>query len=191
MKLNRFTALAVIALLVIAAMGLASTRSAARTQSTANQQAQTTSLAPAQAPASEDPSTGPDTDTVEEQAGEQVEDGRADGAEGPEVAGADDAGPDQQTPAYTGSIFVDPATAEGMSETDEAAALAGQAKISTDQAKAAALAANPGTTVVKVEIDNDNGVLVYSVELNNGSEVKVDAGNGTILHTETGADNEG
>ena len=78
-----------------------------------------------------------------------------------------------------------------MSEAGEAAALAGQAKISVEEAKAAALAANPGATVVKAELDNENGALVYSIELSNGSDVKVDAGNGAILHTETGGDNEG
>jgi uncharacterized membrane protein YkoI len=33
--------------------------------------------------------------------------------------------------------------------------------------------------------------LVYSVELSTGADVKVDAGNGAILHTDSGADNEG
>ena len=61
---------------------------------------------------------------------------------------------------------------------------AGKATITVTQAEAAALAANPGTTVVKVELDNENGALVYSVELSNGLDVKVDAGNGEILHTE-------
>jgi Peptidase propeptide and YPEB domain. len=104
-----------------------------------------------------------------------------------------EAGPDDQVqePSYTGSIRVDQAQYEGLSEADEAAALQGMATISADQAKAAAVAANPGTTVVKVELDNENGVLVYSVELNNGLDVKVDAGNGAILHIEqAGADQE-
>jgi hypothetical protein len=56
--------------------------------------------------------------------------------------------------------------------------------ITADQAKAAALAANPGTTATKVELDDENGCLVYSVELSNGLDVKVDAGNGDILSTE-------
>jgi uncharacterized membrane protein YkoI len=185
MKLNRFTALAVIALLAIGAMGLVSTRSAARTQSSANQQAQTTSFPPAQASGPEDPSSGPDTDTVEEQAGEQIEDGRPDGAEG-----AEDAGPDQQTPGYTGSVSVDATATEGMSEADESAALAGQAKITIEEAKTAALDANPGATIAKAELDNENGILVYSVELDNGTEIRVDAGNGVILHTEVGGDDE-
>jgi len=80
-----------------------------------------------------------------------------------------------QEPSYTGSILVDEAQFDGLSETDEAAALQPMAVISNDEAKAVAEAANPG---------NENGVLVYSVELDNGLEVKVDAGNGTILRTE-------
>lgn len=97
-----------------------------------------------------------------------------------------------QEPSYVGSIRVDQARFDGMSEADEAAALQGMATLSADQAKAAAEAANPGATAVKVELDNENGVLVYSVELSNGLDVKVDAGNGAILHTEQAdADQQG
>jgi len=91
---------------------------------------------------------------------------------------------EEQQPQYTGSITVDESQYEGVSEADEAAALQAKATITSAQAEAAALAANPGTTVVKTELDNENGVLVYSVELSNGMDVKVDAGNGKILHTE-------
>jgi uncharacterized membrane protein YkoI len=91
---------------------------------------------------------------------------------------------DEQQPQYTGSITVDEAQYEGISEADEAAALQSQATISAADAEQAALAAIPGTTVVETELDNENGVLVYSVELSNGMDVKVDAGNGTVLHTE-------
>lgn len=91
---------------------------------------------------------------------------------------------EEQQPHYTGSITVDESQYEGMSEADEAAALQAKATITSAEAEAAALAANPGTTVVKTELDNENGVLVYSVELSNGMDVKVDAGNGKILHTE-------
>jgi uncharacterized membrane protein YkoI len=192
MKLNRFVALAMIALLAIGAMGLISTRSLAKGSTVVIRQAQPTQLAPkspdTSTQQSEDPAIGPDTDNVEEQVGEQVEDGQPDG---PEVPGAEDAGPDQQTPSYDGSILVDQTANESLSEADEAAALAGQATLTSDQAQAAALAANQGTTVVKVELANENGTLVYSVELSNGSDVKVDAGNGTILYTDTGGDNEG
>jgi uncharacterized membrane protein YkoI len=113
----------------------------------------------------EDNIRGPDLDNVEEQVGDQNQ-------------------VDEQQPQYTGSITVDESQYEGMSEADETAALQDKATISADDAQQAALAANPRTTVVETELDNENGVLVYSVELSNGMDVKVDAGNGTILHTE-------
>lgn len=218
MKLNRFVALAMIALLAIGAMGLISARSLAKGNTMFVRQAQPTQVAPSSPDAGaqqpEDPAIGPDTDNIEEQVGEQAEDGQPDAAEaseGPdkdtveeqageqveddqpdsaEALGAEDSGPDQQDPSYTSSIQIDQTVTEGMSEADESAALAGQATITSDQAQAAALAANPSATVVKVELDNENGALVYSVELSNGSDVKVDAGNGAILNTEAGGNNE-
>jgi len=93
-----------------------------------------------------------------------------------------------QDPSYSGSIAEDQQVTGGMSEADEAAALQGQAKITAADAEAAALAANPGAKVVKSELDNENGVLVYSVELDNGMDVKVDAGNGAVLYADQGQD---
>lgn len=75
-------------------------------------------------------------------------------------------------------------------EAGESAQLAALARISADQARAAALARIPGT-VEEVELENEDGNLVYSVEVRkDGSEVdvKVDAGNGKVLHAE--ADND-
>jgi len=96
-----------------------------------------------------------------------------------------------QAPSYSGSITVSQAQHEGVSEANEATALQGQATITASDAEKAALAANPGSTVAKTELDNENGVLAYSVELSNGMDVKVDAGNGQVLHTEqAGADQE-
>jgi uncharacterized membrane protein YkoI len=62
--------------------------------------------------------------------------------------------------------------------------LSSLAKIKADQAMAAAQAAFPGAAVKKVELDNENGCLVYSLELSNGGEVLVDAGNGAVLRRE-------
>jgi uncharacterized membrane protein YkoI len=111
---------------------------------------------------------GPDLDAVEEEVGDQ--DADVDNQE--------------QEPSYIGSILVDESQYDDLSEADEAVALQGMAIISSDKAKAVAEAANSGSTAFEVELDNENGVLVYSVELSNGLEVKVDAGNGAILHTE-------
>ena len=102
-----------------------------------------------------------------------------------------DTGPDERVPSYDSSIRVEDAQYEGVSEADEQAALAGLATITPEQARDAALAANPGATAVKVELDNENGALVYSVELDNGLDVKVDAGSAALLHTDSGGEHEG
>jgi uncharacterized membrane protein YkoI len=99
-------------------------------------------------------------------------------------------GPNEQFPSYSSSIRVDDTRYEGTSEADEAAALAGHAAVTPEQAKATALNAHSGTTCVKVGLDNENGALVYSVELSNGMDVKVDAGSGAVLYVDSGNDHE-
>lgn len=64
------------------------------------------------------------------------------------------------------------------------------AKVTAEQATAAALQANPGTTAKATELDNENGSLVWGVELSNGAEAKVDAGDGKVLLTEQPDPNE-
>ena len=68
--------------------------------------------------------------------------------------------------------------------------LSSLALITAAQAEEAALAAYPDATVEEVELDNENGCLVYSVELNDGQEVKVDAGDGEILGLEADDEDE-
>lgn len=74
------------------------------------------------------------------------------------------------------------------SEAAESAQLSALAKISPEQARAAALARIPGTPL-DVELDNENGNVVYSVEVRkadrNVVDIKVDAGTGQVLHIET------
>jgi uncharacterized membrane protein YkoI len=84
----------------------------------------------------------------------------------------------QQEPGLTCSIRV---------PTPEPADLSALAKINAGQAMAAAQKAYPGMAVKKVELDNENGCLVYSLELTNGGEVLVDAGNGAVLRKESPA----
>jgi uncharacterized membrane protein YkoI len=86
-----------------------------------------------------------------------------------------------QAPAYNCSIKVPQPEPRDLSTL---------AKIKADQAMSAAQAAFPGAQVKKVELDNENGCLVYSVDLSNGMDVKVDAGNGSVLYHEK-ADKEG
>ena len=47
-----------------------------------------------------------------------------------------------------------------------------------------ALEGNAGAAVTKVELEGDNGVLQYSVHLNNGVEVDIDASTGSVIRTE-------
>lgn len=83
-----------------------------------------------------------------------------------------------KAPSYTSSIQV------AGQETEEAMALISKAKISMAEAQKIALAANAGTKVVKSELDNENGNLVFSITLDNGLDVRVDAGNGRILFSQ-------
>lgn len=92
-----------------------------------------------------------------------------------------------QTPLYQGSVTVSDARYQGKSEQDESKALAGLAKITAQQAKQAAENKVRGTAS-SVELGNENGTLVYEVKIGK-QEVKVDAGNGSILKVEQ-ADNE-
>jgi len=110
-----------------------------------------------------------DTDNIEQECGDQNE-------------GDNEAG-DVQEPQLNGSIAVDEEQSGGLSEADEAAALAPLATISEDEAIAAAQAEVPGT-VDEVELEDENGSLVYSVDIGS-RDVKVDAGTGAVLHIDS------
>jgi uncharacterized membrane protein YkoI len=94
-----------------------------------------------------------------------------------------------QGPAYSSSVQVKDQDREERGERHdeqgEAGRLAALAKIDANQASAAAVAQVPGT-VLKVALDNENGNVVYSVEVKTASnelkDVKVDAGTGKVLH---------
>jgi len=109
----------------------------------------------------------PDTDNVQEQSGDQN-------------------GPDTGTEVQDGtesSGAQAQSTDAGDSDPNQAA-LQSQAKITLDQATQAALSANPGASVLKSELDNEAGALVYSLELSNGQSVDVDTVTGKIIKTE-------
>lgn len=95
-----------------------------------------------------------------------------------------------QDPMLNGSIQAP--DDESLSEADEAKSLEGLATISGADAETAATAAVPGSTVNSVELGNENGSVVYEVDMTDANgqpvEVKVDAGNGDVLDTETGED---
>lgn len=77
---------------------------------------------------------------------------------------------------------------EDQAEVTESARLQSMATITPEQAKSAALAQVPGT-VKKVELEIEDGNVVYGVEIKTADDecdVKVDAGNGSVLHVEKG-----
>lgn len=95
-----------------------------------------------------------------------------------------------QHPAINGAVAA-PAGTETNDATEgsgndaaEAKQLESLAKIDRAAAEKAALQAVPGT-VVETELDNENGFVVYSVEVKSTdgtvTDVKVDAGNGQVL----------
>nr|QNO42947.1 hypothetical protein IHLAGKGC_00003 [Methanosarcinales archaeon ANME-2c ERB4]QNT35677.1 hypothetical protein HAHEADPM_00011 [uncultured Methanosarcinales archaeon] len=60
--------------------------------------------------------------------------------------------------------------------------------ITPEHVKAVALKDNPDATITGIEPGNENGVLVYDVELSNGMDVEVDAGTCVVLCTEVDSD---
>jgi uncharacterized membrane protein YkoI len=76
----------------------------------------------------------------------------------------------------TGSIRVDPGTDN----------LTRLAEISAAEAEQIALEAQPDAQIEEIELEVENGFLVYEVELGNNLLIIVDAGNGDILATEVG-----
>lgn len=89
----------------------------------------------------------------------------------------------QQRPAETAEPNEGSGENETANEQQETAKLQALAKITPQQAQQAASAAQPGQ-VSGVKLEDENGSLVYAVKIGQ-NEVKVDAGNGQVLYTET------
>jgi uncharacterized membrane protein YkoI len=148
MKINKFFGLAIIAVIAVGAIGFFTTRTHAQSGTQPVPQVQVI-VAPDTKQA-----VGTDTDSVEEQVGDQnAKDNTADTEkEAVEIKGSE--GQDA-APTGTPSLSAD------------AALLAAQTHLNT---------ATSGTAT----LDDENGKLVYSVDLN-GSDVKVDAMTGVVL----------
>lgn len=124
-----------------------------------------------------------------------------DTAEDTKKASGAESNMEESDPSYTGSVKAPADTesdgAEGedseASEAAESEALQSLATITAEQAKAAALAAVDGEAG-EVELGNENGYVVYEVEVttadNQSVEVKVDAGDGAVLAQEAEDENE-
>ncbi len=70
--------------------------------------------------------------------------------------------------------------ADGREAGDAAAVPAGVTVIPSDLAETIAIAAHPGT-VSLVELEEEAGLLIYSVEFEDGAEVELDAVTGKLL----------
>ncbi|MBI1278432.1 MAG: hypothetical protein GC179_09930 [Anaerolineaceae bacterium] len=112
--------------------------------------------------------------------GQEVQDQAGEG----NVANAGNEADQVQNPAYKGSLKVDETLLQTMPDAGRCSALKTMAKITVEAAQAAALKANAGSAVDTIKLDVENGYLVFSVQLKDGRDVKVDAGNGSILATQ-------
>lgn len=108
--------------------------------------------------------------------GEQADDGNA--------ADAGKEGDPVQDLTYVGSLKVDETALQTMPDSGLCSTLKSMAKITVEAAQTAALKANAGSAVDMIELDVENSYLVYSIQLKDGRDVKVDAGNGSVLATE-------
>jgi uncharacterized membrane protein YkoI len=176
MKLKRFVIFAVIGLLVVGALGFTGLKvfaqapqPAAQSQDCTNQDNDTIQDA------------GSDADNVDLQCGDQNTADTEDGAEviGPDTDNVEEQVGDQNTPD-TGE------ETEIAGEQD--AAPTGTPAITAEAAQQTAEAYLNAGTATQVELDDEDGALVYSVEFANGTDVKVDAMTGAVLGVETGQD---
>lgn len=101
---------------------------------------------------------------------------------------------EQQEPKLNGSITV-PETATEQPDAQESAQLQALATIDTKTAEAAAITSVPGSSVISSSLGDENGSLVYEVTVKDSSgtmsEVKIDAGNATVLATEAAENGDG
>ena len=147
MKLNRFVAMAALAMLAIGAMGIVTARTFAQTTTQPAAQDQVCADQDNDADVADE---GPDTDDSDVQCGAQDENDADDDAE--------DVDADQ----------------------DQDAAALGSPLITAEEAQATAESHLNAGTASEVELDNEGGQLVYSVEIN-GTDVKIDALTGAVL----------
>lgn len=172
--------------LVAGAAGIAAASSGSSAPATANTPIQA-NVIPAPDPAPADSTEDETNEGAEDETNEGTEDETNEENEGQE----DETGENEESPDYTSSVTAEQA-AEGVDEADENAALAPLATVTADEATAAASASQPGT-VLSTELENENGNVVYSVVIDTGSgmvDVKVDAGNASVLGSDSGDDGE-
>jgi len=176
MKIKRTLALAAVGLLLVGATAATTVRSFAQTaQPPAQSQAVT-------APDNEQVA-GPDTDTVDEQVGDQnAPDTGAEQVEEKQGADTDQVEEQVGDQSATDDAAETPEAADGQDAAPVATPI-----ITADQAKLAAEAHLNAGTATQVQLDDENGKLVYSVAIGT-SDVKVDAMTGAVLVVDSGQD---
>jgi len=175
MKINHFFALALIALLVVGAMGIITMRSFAQTANPPAAQSQDCTANQAD-DATEAKGASADTDTIDLQCGDQNEADAGEAVNGPDADNIQDG---DQNGADTGKV--------GEAGDGQDAVPAGTPAITADTAKATAEAYLNVGAATQVELDDENGQLVYSVEIG-ATDVKVDAMTGAVIGQENGED---
>ncbi len=82
-------------------------------------------------------------------------------------------------PSFTGTIPVDE---EKVKDNNGLVAQYKDKIVGLEKAGTAALKVHPGSEVNGITLDVENGYLVYSVLMDDGTNIVVDAGTGNILH---------
>ena len=174
MRINRLIALAAIAVLVLGAVGASSYRAFA--ESARGPAAQSQDCATNQSDDATEVRGAVDTDTVDLQCGDQ------NGPDTEEAVSATDTDDVEEQVGDQNGLDNGAEVSEGQ-ETAPTGTPALTAQVAQDTAEGYL---NAGTAT-QVELDDEDGTLIYSVEIG-GSDVKVDAMTGVVLGVETGQD---
>jgi len=175
MRISRLIALAAIAVLVLGVVGASSYRAfaqsargpVAQSQDCANQDDDTAQI------------QGGDTDNVELQCGDQNDADTEEAVSATDTDSVEEQVGDQNT-GGTGAE-------EGEAVDGQETGPAGTPAITAEAARSAAESYLNAGTATQVELDDEDGALIYSVEIG-GTDVKVDAMTGAVLGVETGQD---
>jgi len=94
--------------------------------------------------------------------------------------------------ALAGGFLASAAMTWNLQRANEQSELLARATVKTEQAEALALKAVPGT-IIETEIEEENGVLLYSIEIQTADgirEVEINAENGAVVAIENEDDED-
>ncbi|MBI4948086.1 PepSY domain-containing protein [Candidatus Berkelbacteria bacterium] len=90
--------------------------------------------------------------------------------------------------ATTGEAILDPSSDEAENENEEDIPAGFVASISLEQARSIASGRRPGQVIRKIELEVEDGVVVYSVKFVDGGRVEINATTGQVTRVENGDD---